>query len=240
MPVAAAVFAALATAVGAAVLRPLALRPASIRRPHRSGDPAPRTRSRVSLLPRLHPTGLRSRRAQHAAPAAVATWVDDLAHDVRAGSTLRAAVAATLPADHRLATTTADVRLAVERGRPLADGADAWSRSGDRHLAAVGTVIAAITEAGGDAAAPLDRLSAAMRVHAADELERAAQSAQARLSARVLTFVPLAVLAVLMASDATIRAVVASPTGASLVGAGLAVNAVGAWWMRRIIDDAAR
>jgi tight adherence protein B len=77
-----------------------------------------------------------------------------------------------------------------------------------------------------------------MRQHVSDDLERGAQSAQATLSARVLTFVPVAVLALLLATDADVRTVIAGPTGATVISVGLALDAAGALWMRRIIRPA--
>ena len=74
-----------------------------------------------------------------------------------------------------------------------------------------------------------------MRQRVSDELDRDAQSAQAKLSARVLTLVPLAVLALLLGTDADVRQVLTEPAGAATVGIGLALNAVGSWWMRRIV-----
>ncbi len=59
------------------------------------------------------------------------------------------------------------------------------------------------------------------------------------MSARVLTTVPLVMLTVLVATDADVRDVLAAPSGGGVVAAGLALNVVGAWWMRRIVAGAA-
>jgi tight adherence protein B len=86
---------------------------------------------------------------------------------------------------------------------------------------------------------PLERFAATMRQHVSDDLERAAQSAQAKMSARVLTAVPVVMLAVLVATDADVRNVLAEARGGGVVAAGLMLNAAGAWWMRRIAVGAA-
>jgi Flp pilus assembly protein TadB len=50
-----------------------------------------------------------------------------------------------------------------------------------------------------------------------------------------MTAVPLLMLATLVVTDDDVRSVVASPIGTFCVSAGLALNAAGWWWMRRIV-----
>ena len=66
------------------------------------------------------------------------------------------------------------------------------------------------------------------------------QSAQARLSAVVLTWLPVAVLALLVLTSGGVRHVVSSPVGIVLLGSGSLLNLAGWWWMRRIVERAAR
>jgi tight adherence protein B len=66
------------------------------------------------------------------------------------------------------------------------------------------------------------------------------QSAQARLSATVLTWLPIAVLGVMLATSPAVRRVVVSPLGATIVTVGTTINLLGWWWMRRIVERAAR
>ena len=88
---------------------------------------------------------------------------------------------------------------------------------------------------GGPAAAPLERAAAALRARDAVAAEQRAQSAQAQLSARVLTLVPIALLAILTTTDAKVRAALGTPAGAAVVLLGAVLNGAGALWMRRII-----
>jgi Flp pilus assembly protein TadB len=74
-----------------------------------------------------------------------------------------------------------------------------------------------------------------LRQRAADLDERSAQAASARLSTHVMTAVPLAMLAVLTATDDDVRAVTVAPVGAACIASGLILNALGWWWMRRIV-----
>ena len=115
---------------------------------------------------------------------------------------------------------------------------DHSASSGSRirpHLRLVGSVLAGTADIGGSAAAPLDRVAGALRLRVVDSQERDAHSAQARLSAHVLTLVPLGVLVLLVATDAHVRSVVVQPFGAVLLAAGLTLNLSGWWWMRIII-----
>jgi tight adherence protein B len=96
-------------------------------------------------------------------------------------------------------------------------------------------VIATASRIGGPAAASIDRAAMLLRQRASDLDERATQAAQARLSSHVMTAVPLLMLVVLLATDDDVRSVVTSPIGTVCVVAGLALNAAGWWWMRRIV-----
>jgi len=183
------------------------------------------------------------RRSQQITPGAVAAWCDDLARSLRHGSTLRSALTQVVPHDEPLARQTLVLQRHIERGASVHDACDRWAdamasshQPGTDAVEMLAAVLGAAATVGGSAAAPIDRCAAAMRQRTSDDLERAAQSAQARMSARVLTIVPLAVLALLLATDDGVRDVVTRPAGATVVIAGLGLNAAGAWWMRRIVD----
>ena len=107
------------------------------------------------------------------------------------------------------------------------------------HLALAAAVLATSGSIGGPAAASLDRLAGALRLRVADGPERTAHSAQARLSAHVLTFIPLSLLALLAATDSDVRAVLSQSSGLTLVSVGLALNLAGWWWMRCIVTAGA-
>jgi tight adherence protein B len=232
---------AIASAVLTAVLVAAVLDPSRVRRARREGPPA----SRVTRSSRWRVGGPWRRRRSVLGPSAVGAWADDIARSLRHGATVRAAVLAVVPDDDCLRTITASLRHRLDRGATVTDAADAWSehldgrRAGHRHLIAFGAVLGAAAQLGGSASVPLERFAATMRQHVSDDLERAAQSAQAKMSARVLTTVPLVMLTVLVATDADVRDVLAAPSGGGVVAAGLALNAVGAWWMRRIVAGAA-
>jgi tight adherence protein B len=177
---------------------------------------------------------MHDRRARRPPTAsAVADWCDDIVRHTRSGSSLRDAVA-TIPNDPATARVTAPLRLAIDRGAPVTDATGRVEVPGP-HLRLALAVIATASRIGGPSAAAIDRTAVVLRERAADIDDRTTHTAQARLSAHVMTAMPLLTLAMLTATDGDVRAVVTSTTGTLCLGAGLGVNAVGWWWMRRII-----
>ena len=179
-------------------------------------------------------------------PGAVAEWCDALARSLRAGTTLSSALMSIEPADPALAHRSQSVRQALGRGAIVSTAViglrpDPASRPQRQspHLALAAAVLATSGSIGGPAAASLDRLAGALRLRLADGQERSAHSSQARLSAHVLTFVPLTLLGLLAATDSDVRAVLSQPTGIALVSIGLALNLVGWWWVRCIVTTRA-
>ena len=222
----------LAAAVAAAVSHPTRVRRLPV-------DVITEPPTRVATRRRRVP-GLR-RPSSTITPAALGEWADELARGLRHGMTLRAALLTVLPADDVLRARSEPVRHRLERGAGVADACDGWSDeiAGDlgdgSPLAAFAAMVGAAAHLGGPVSTPLERFAVVMRRRVSDERERTAQSAQARMSARVLTMVPLAVLVLLLVTDADVRLVVTEPAGATVVGLGLALNASGGWWMRRIV-----
>ena len=175
----------------------------------------------------------RRRRSQALGEIEVAAWCARVAAGVRAGSSLTSAVveadAATVPGQRPFPGAA----LALTRGRRLAE---ALGPSPDGPGSAVGLltpVIVAAAELGGPAASALDRVADTLLARAAERAERRASSAQARLSARVLTLMPFGVLSVLVISEPSIRDVLTTPAGTACTIGGCALSGLGWWWMRR-------
>ncbi len=211
-------------------LPPVRARRLPTTRPTSSNHPAALSARRfIALLRRRRPV---------ITPDDVAAWCDELARRVRAGSSLSSALTETIPPDPSLRAATDPIRLAIARGRPVGEAVTAEGSTpavGATHLSTARSVIAVAATLGGSAAAPLDRVAAALRLRAVDGQERSTHSAQARLSAHVMTVVPLVMLGVLVAADPDVRAVVARPIGAGCVSLGLVLNLSGWTWMRRTI-----
>lgn len=175
------------------------------------------------------------RRSARIDAVSLAGWCDALARDIRAGASLVGALRSTEPpAGSRLV----ELRGLLDRGVPLQEAVRIPMTTSDEQ--AVLTVLAACAHHGGPAAQPLDRVASMLRRRAADAAERAVHSAQARLSALVMTVLPGAVLALLIVTSSPVRASVRTPLGSLTVAVGLGLNALGWWWMRRIIAGGVR
>jgi tight adherence protein B len=103
------------------------------------------------------------------------------------------------------------------------------------HLEVALTVIRACAAHGGPAAEPLSRAAATLRGRAADAAERRTQSAQARMSAIVMTVLPVCMLGLLLVTSGSVRTFAAGPLGLAVIATGTAANALGWLWMRRLI-----
>ena len=165
-------------------------------------------------------------------PMQVAAWCDGLARAVGSGSTLVAAVREVEPP---IGCTAAvgRVRLALERGVALQDACAIDVDSVDLRIAL--TVLRACAIQGGSPAEPISRTAATLRGRAADAAERRTQSAQAHLSAVVMTVLPICMLALLLLTSGPVRGFAASPIGLTVIAVGASLNLVGWRWMRRII-----
>jgi tight adherence protein B len=160
---------------------------------------------------------------------------------LRSGSTIRETLGRTQPTDGDLEVATAGIRLALDRGVAPTDALGAFLTSteiaghSDQHVHTVIGVLRVAARHGGSQAESIDRVAAAMRLRAADAEERSAHSAQARMSAHVLTVVPLAMLTLLALTDRDVRAALATAIVGACLVLGLILNGLGSFWMRRLL-----
>jgi Flp pilus assembly protein TadB len=183
---------------------------------------------RRSSSPRTAARGSRHSRPDYAA------LLDAIARQVRSGSSLTTAV---------VDETDPSTPLGVVVAR-LAEGgslADALAEIVPHHadLALTVQALSATAHLGGPIAATLDEAAAVLRERTAARAERRAHGSQARLSARVLTIVPL-VFAVwsAIASERTRDVYLSTAAGGICALCGLTLNAIGWQWMKRIIGPA--
>lgn len=165
----------------------------------------------------------------------LAAWCDDLARRLRSGSSLAAAICNSVPAP-AVRAEVAPFTLALQRGESVAGALEhrvPGARSGS--LPTVLGVLRACAAMGGPSAAAIDRAAATLRRRCADAEERRAHSAQARLSALVLTLLPGGVLAITAATSDATRSVVTTPAGLVCLAAGGTLNLIGWSWMGRIV-----
>jgi Flp pilus assembly protein TadB len=166
----------------------------------------------------------------------VAEWCERVAAAVRAGSSLTRAV---VEAGDDVLSPFPGVAHAVRRGRGLAAALDELAVDPATARGLVVPVLAACAELGGPAAQPLERVAATLHARAAEHAERHVNSAQARLSARVLTTVPFGVVGLLALTEPSVRGALATPAGMVCLVLGAGLNLAGWWWMRSIIASAA-
>jgi Flp pilus assembly protein TadB len=166
----------------------------------------------------------------------LAAWCDELSRHLRTGSSLTIAVcsASRAPA---VDATIAPVLLGLQRGETLAGALRHVGRESPPLAIALG-VLQACASLGGPSAPAIDRAAATLRRRSVDAAERRVHSAQARMSALVLTCLPAGVLAVTAVTSSTARATIATSFGLLSVVTGCLLNAVGWWWMQRIIGRA--
>lgn len=206
--------------------------------------PAPRTPAATPIPPateRVHTAPHRPRRValpwrrpRPATAGEVATWCDDLARAARSGSTLPNAVRQVTPPTS-CAPAVERVVHALDRGAPLRDALDQAS-STSPHVDLAIVVLRACADNGGPPSEPIDRAAAALRAREADAADRRTQSAQARLSAVVMTILPGAMLGLLLVTSAAVRHVVVSSVGLGLVATGAVLNLLGWRWMSAIVS----
>ena len=110
----------------------------------------------------------------------------------------------------------------------------------DEHAALVRHTLHSIRTLGGPGAVGLDAAASLLRERAALRAEVAVHSAQARLSARVMTTVPVAFCAWSLASSASFRRAWLSPIGLVCALCGGLCNLCGWWWMRYSIGRVER
>jgi len=249
------VAALLTTALAAMLLGRAAgvVRRAATRRPPLATDGRVHGRATV-LAERVRRCRTRRLRRRGRAPSAeaVASWCDELSRRMRSGATLRDALA-NATGTTALEEVIGRIQLRLERGASVEEalahaaggarpgrwlGRQRSDESAVGPLALASAVIATSASLGGANAQALDRAAAALRLRVADGQERAAHSAQARMSAHVLTLVPLGFLVMMVTIDPNVRGAVASPSGAAIVAVGLLLNGAGWLWMRTVIGAA--
>ncbi len=158
--------------------------------------------------------------------------VERLSNDVRSGRSARDALTDALAGDHDLLP---EVHRALARRAPLGE-ALAAHEAGTAERDVVVHALRIGVEHPHVLPDVLDRAAAVIRERRTWQLERVVQAAQARTSARVLTFLPLAFAAWGVATSASVRAAYAgSPVTVVVAALGVALNAVGWWWMRRVV-----
>jgi tight adherence protein B len=162
--------------------------------------------------------------------------LDDIARRCATGESLSQAFV-TAPSTAALAPTFDGALAEIQRGATLTEGL-VGTRVDNADLALTVHVLTLCSRVGGNVSESLDRAAATLRERDAALQERVAQSAQARLSARVLTMVPMAFAAWTTLTSKQVRAFTLSPVGTVCFCLGVLLNSAGSRAMRSIIRGA--
>ncbi len=163
-----------------------------------------------------------------------AALLDALARQVRSGSTLASAIVDLVDGFPMFA----EIPRRLDAGTSLARALEGVEpRDADSALTL--QALSATSHLGGPIAATLDEAAAVLRGRAAARAERWAHGAQARLSARVLTIVPLGFAGwSALASQRTRAVYLSSSAGGVCALLGLVLNLAGWRWMKKLIGPA--
>ena len=172
-------------------------------------------------------------------PPAITDFLDAIARDVRSGFSLASSFVQC--SDQQLDNNHWSQPVAQQclRGVVLADALvecalPTWTpeiRFASRTLA--------VASAGGAGVAPaLEHSASVLREQQSLMLDRDVQAAQAQLSTKVLTWLPIAVFAWIAITDPIARSfLLSTPTGMCCVATGITLNVAGRKWMSRVVSD---
>lgn len=180
--------------------------------------------------------GRNERRRTAQLPAAL----DAIAAGLRGGLALPAAIAGATSVGAPLGDELTMVAHEVDAGRPLTDALARWQQAtSDPNTALAGAALAVAAQVGGPGARAVDGAAASLRERIGSEAETAALATQGRTSAAVLTLAPLAFALLLSSLDpAAGRFLLGTPVGWLCITIGLGLDAIGAWWMARLVRRA--
>jgi Flp pilus assembly protein TadB len=184
--------------------------------------------ARARALHRM--TGGRPAPTPRSRPVPTAVTLDALGREIRAGSSLHGAFVAVARDEGRTSALGA-VADAVEQGTSVAVACGRWTAA---PLAA--TAIEVAHRCGGSVARAIDGAAATARERDALAADARVQATQAVASAVVVAGAPTVFGVVMGLADPSVPAFfVSGPIGATCLASGLALQGVGAWWMRSMV-----
>ena len=172
-------------------------------------------------------------------PLAITDFLDAIARDVRSGFSLASSFVQCSDQQRDDNHWSQPVAQQCLRGVVLADALvecalPTWTpeiRFASRTLAVAST--------GGAGVAPaLEHSASVLREQQSLMLDRDVQAAQAQLSTKVLTWLPIAVFAWIAITDPIARSfLLSTPAGMGCVATGITLNVCGRKWMSRVVSD---
>ena len=197
--------------------------------------------SRRWLRVRLGTTSLKATATTSPAitPLAITDFLDAIARDVRSGFSLASSFVQCSDQQSDDNHWSQPVAQQCLRGVVLADALvecalPTWTpeiRFASRTLA--------VASAGGAGVAPaLEHSASVLREQQGLMLDRDVQAAQAQLSTKVLTWLPIAVFAWIAITDPVARMfLISTPVGMCCVATGITLNVSGRKWMSHVVDN---
>jgi Flp pilus assembly protein TadB len=172
----------------------------------------------------------------------MANLLDAVGGEMQHGGSLTAAFLHSYPAFPLLADYLQPVVQSCQRGVSLTEAlrtSEATSASAVMPSCVVfGARALWAATTGSTGVLALERAAATLRERTAIQYERRAQSAQARLSVQILTWLPLAFLGWQFVTNPLARwFLLASPTGWAFLVGGFGLNWYGRRWMNRIVHE---
>ncbi|MGZ4712194.1 MAG: type II secretion system F family protein [Acidimicrobiia bacterium] len=184
---------------------------------------------------------MQSGRADRAARAALPAALDLVVAHLRAGATPVDALRVLAERPGPLAPDFRRIVARLDLGATVEQALGAWGE--ERPLTGVRAAAGALTMVtivGGSAATPLEGLAVALRDDETAAAESRALSAQARMSAVVVSLAPIAFLVFSTATDpGSTRVLVDTGVGRICLAAGLGLEALAVLWMRALVGRTA-
>lgn len=172
-------------------------------------------------------------------PLSITDFLDAVARDVRSGFSLGASFVQCSDRQPLLESWSEPIARRLMRGISLSDALiecalPTWTpeiRFASRTLA--------IASVGGSGVAPaLEHSASILREQHGLALDRDVQSAQAQLSTKVLTWLPIVVFAWICTTDPVARLfLLNTPAGIGCVATGITLNISGRKWMSRVVGN---
>ena len=166
--------------------------------------------------------------------------LEAVAAALRGGAALAPAIGEAAATDGPLGAELRRIAHHADAGRPLVDAVDEWAGTrSDPHTRLAAAALAVAAELGGPGAEAVDAAAGSLRERAVVDDEVAALSVQARLSAVLLTFAPVAFAFLLSSIDPTsAEFLFRTRAGWACIVVGVGLDALGALWMARLVGGA--
>jgi len=175
-----------------------------------------------------------------ALPDEVADLVELAARASRSGLSLPQALADAATSVGGPAGGLVEELLTAARSAPLGTACRSWAVDhADPAVALVGAAIGVAAAGSGSSARALEAAARTLRDRRASQSEVHAWSTQARASAVLLALTPLGFAALtVVARPGAVATVLAQPAAVASVALGLLADALGGWWMLRLVARA--